>query len=185
MCLDGVQAVQTLSRLNRTSPGKEAPFVLDFVNQAEDIYMAFKPYYNATTLQEPSDPAHLEKLKHELNALHVYLWSEVVGFCHIFYLPQYKQNPSDHARMEKMIQPAVDRFKLLDEEGKAEDEQKPLSEIIDALNKQFGTDFSEEDRLFFEQIKEKPQKMNASFRPRKQIISISLNWESRGSLNLS
>lgn len=248
--LDGVQAVQTLSRLNRTSPGKEAPFVLDFVNQAEDIYMAFKPYYNATTLQEPSDPAHLEKLKHELNALQVYLWSEVVGFCHVFYLPQYKQNPSDHARMEKMIQPAVDRFKLLDEEGKAhfydrltaytrfysfvsqiipysdpeleilysfgryliphldlgedgvnpnpekevvleyyriekvmsgsilmepgeqfgvksptavgtgkpEDEKKPLSEIINALNERFGTDFSEEDRLFFEQIKEKAAK---------------------------
>ena len=54
--LDGVQAVQTLSRLNRTSAGKESPFVLDFVNEAEDIYMAFKPYYNVTTLQEPSIP---------------------------------------------------------------------------------------------------------------------------------
>lgn len=248
--LDGVQAVQTLSRLNRTSPGKEAPFVLDFVNESEDIYLAFKPYYNVTTLQEPSDPNHLEKLKHELNAMQVYLWSEVVGFCHIFYLPQYKQNPSDHARMEKMIQPAVDRFKSLDEDkkeafyekitaytrfysfisqiipysdqelemlysfgryliprldleddgvnphpekevvlqyyriekvmsgsivmeggdqygvksptavgtGKAKDEEKPLSEIIQALNDRFGTDFSEEDRLFFEQIKEKASK---------------------------
>jgi len=36
--LDGVQAVQTLSRLNRNLPGKDAPFVLDFVNEAEDIY---------------------------------------------------------------------------------------------------------------------------------------------------
>lgn len=42
--LDGVQAVQTLSRLNRMIPGKSAPFVLDFVNQAEDIFRAFKPY---------------------------------------------------------------------------------------------------------------------------------------------
>ncbi|MCK4543072.1 MAG: type I restriction endonuclease subunit R [Spirochaetales bacterium] len=57
--LDGVQAVQALSRLNRTSPGKEVPFVLDFVNESEDIYLAFKPYYNVTTLQEPSDPNHL------------------------------------------------------------------------------------------------------------------------------
>ena len=36
--LDGVQAVQTLSRLNRMIPGKDAPFVLDFVNDAENIY---------------------------------------------------------------------------------------------------------------------------------------------------
>jgi len=245
--LDGVQAVQTLSRLNRTSAGKEPPFVLDFVNEAEDIYKAFKPYYNVTTLEEPADPSLLETLKHELNAFQVYLWSEVVGFCHIFYLPQYKQNASDHARMGKMIAPAVDRFNGLDEEkkeafyekmtayisfyafasqiipysdqelemlysfgrylvphlelgdtgtiphpekevelqyyrlekvmsgsiimeggdqygvksptavgtGKAKDEDKPLSEIIQTLNDRFGTDFTEEDRLFFEQIKEK------------------------------
>jgi type I restriction enzyme R subunit len=248
--LDGVQAVQTLSRLNRMRSGKEPPFVLDFVNEAEDIFKAFKPYYSATTLQEPSNPGNLEKLKHELNAFQVYLWSEVVGFCQVFYLPQYRQTPSDHARMEKMVQPAKDRFKALDEEkqeafyekitayasfysfisqilpycdrelemlysyaryliphldrggddtiphpekdvelqyyrlekvmsgsialeggdqygvksptavgtGKSIDEDKPLSEIILALNDRFGTDFSEEDRLFFEQIKEKASK---------------------------
>jgi len=248
--LDGVQAVQTLNRLNRISAGKEPPFVLDFVNETEDIYKAFKPYYNATTLQEPSDPDHLEKLKHELNAFQIYVWSEVAGFCHVFYLPHSRQNPSDHARMEKMVQPAVDRFKALDEEkktafyekitaythfyafisqiipysdqelemlysfsryliphldpgetgvnpdpekevtlqyyriekvmsgtivleneeqygvksptavgtGKSKDEEKPLSEIIQALNERFGTDFTEEDRLFFDQIKEKASK---------------------------
>src|SRR6202165_4143950 len=70
--LDGVQAVQTLSRLNRKIPGKESPFVLDFVNSAEDIYRAFKPYYDATSLQERSDPQQLETLKHELDAAQVY-----------------------------------------------------------------------------------------------------------------
>ena len=50
--LDGVQAVQTLSRLNRTYAGKEPPFVLDFVNEAEGIFQAFKPYYDATLLEE-------------------------------------------------------------------------------------------------------------------------------------
>src|SRR5207244_860762 len=58
--LDGVQAVQTLSRLNRKIPGKENPFILDFVNEAENIYKAFKPYYDATSLQEGSDPQQLE-----------------------------------------------------------------------------------------------------------------------------
>lgn len=46
--LAGIQAVQTLSRLNRTAVGKEDTFVLDFVNDFADIYTAFKPYYEAT-----------------------------------------------------------------------------------------------------------------------------------------
>ena len=46
--LDGVQAVQTLSRLNRTAAGKQPPFVLDFVNDPEDIRRAFKPYFDQT-----------------------------------------------------------------------------------------------------------------------------------------
>ncbi len=74
--LDGVQAVQTLSRLNRKIPGKEGPFVLDFVNEADDIYKAFKPYYDATSLQESADPQQLETLKHELDRAQVYFWSE-------------------------------------------------------------------------------------------------------------
>jgi type I restriction enzyme R subunit len=246
--LDGVQAVQTLSRLNRMYAGKEEPFILDFINEADGIFQAFKPYYDATALEEPPDPIHLERLKHELNAMQVYHWSEVEAFSQIFYLPQEKQNPSDHARMDKYIQPALDRYNALDEEhqdefhekltayvrfysfvsqiipysdkelemlysfgrmltphldsndpgarphpekevvleyyriekvssgainidegedsyevtipsavgtGKAKDEDKPLSEIISVLNEKFSTDFSDEDRLFFEQIKEK------------------------------
>jgi type I restriction enzyme R subunit len=82
--LDGVQAVQTLSRLNRMIPGKEAPFVLDFVNEAEDIYRAFKPYYDTTSLQEASDPSKLETLKHELDQEQVYHWGEVEAFAQIF-----------------------------------------------------------------------------------------------------
>src|SRR5205814_9433320 len=78
--LDGVQAVQTLSRLNRMIPGKTAPSVLDFVNDAEEIYRAFKPYYEATELKEVSDPAQLEALKHELDQAQVYYQREVEGF---------------------------------------------------------------------------------------------------------
>jgi len=46
--LSGIQAVQTLSRLNRTTRGKTDTFVLDFVNEPADIYTAFKPYYQTT-----------------------------------------------------------------------------------------------------------------------------------------
>lgn len=112
--LDGVQAVQTLSRLNRTYPGKEQPFVLDFVNPAEDIYTAFKPYYDSTSLQEVSQPEQLEALKHELQEMQVYHIAEVDAFAAIFYQPATKHKPADHARLEKHIQPAVDRYRALE-----------------------------------------------------------------------
>jgi type I restriction enzyme R subunit len=245
--LADVQAVQTLSRLNRTYPGKEAPFVLDFVNDPDEIYDAFKPYYDTTMLQNVAEPEHLETLKYEMDEMQVYHWSEVEAFASVFYKPQIQHSIGDHARMERQLQPAVDRFKALEDEeqqtfrdklsgythlytflsqimpwtdpdleklysfgrfllphlpigkdvvvihpeddvalryyrlervssggieldthdiaevksptdvgtGKAHDEDAPLSDIIGVLNERFGTEFGEEDRLFFEQIKEK------------------------------
>ena len=75
--LDGVQAVQTLSRLNRVVSAKEPPFVLDFVNDPENIRLAFAPYYDRTELLAASDPHQLEALKHQLNAMQVYHQTEV------------------------------------------------------------------------------------------------------------
>lgn len=244
--LDGVQAVQTLSRLNRKIAGKDEPFVLDFVNKPEDIYAAFKPYFDSTSLQESADPTMLDRIKHELDLAQVYHWDEVAAFTQIFYRLPEKQNPSDHAQMQKYLQPSVDRFKAIKEDdlclafhdklggyvrmysflsqilpygdadleklysfgryllphlpldrdnnivklgddvglqyyrlqrtssgaidlkvgepegvysptdvgtGKSREEKAPLSEIINVLNERFGTEFAEEDRLFFEQIK--------------------------------
>src|SRR6476469_3704134 len=63
--LDGVKAVQTLSRLNRKHPGKDDTFVLDFVNTAEDMAEAFAPYFERTWSQ-PTDPNILSNLKTRL-----------------------------------------------------------------------------------------------------------------------
>ena len=115
--LDGIQAVQTLSRLNRIAPGKAPPFVLDFVNDPEDIRDAFAPYYDQTQLAEPSDPYRLEELKHELDTMQVYHHAEVEAFADVFYLPVAKRRPDDHARMEVQPQPAAGRFADLDAEG--------------------------------------------------------------------
>lgn len=246
--LANIQAVQTLSRLNRYYPGKEDPFVLDFVNDPDEIYRAFKPYYDTTSLQETSDPQQLEVLKHEMDKMQIYHGSEVEAFAKIFYKPVRQQSASDHARMDMHIQPAVDRYKAIENEekqsefydklsgyvrlysflsqiipysdpdlemlysygrfllphlrkgrevvvikpgdkveleyyrlqrvssgaidlsdgeimevkspvdvgtGKPKEEKRPLSDIIEVVNERFGTDFNEEDRLFFEQIKEK------------------------------
>ncbi len=114
--LDGVQAVQTLSRLNRTAAGKTAPFVLDFVNDPEDIRAAFEPYYDQTQLLENSDPYRLDQLKHELDDAQVYHHHEVEAFAKVFYRPSPHRQSDDHAQLEAAIQPSCDRFGALDDD---------------------------------------------------------------------
>ncbi len=126
--LDGVQAVQTLSRLNRIAVGKQSPFVLDFVNDPDDIHNAFAPYYDRTELLETSDPYRLQELKHELDGMQVYHHAEVDAFAGVFYVPQAKQRPDDHARLEAQLQPAVGRFGALDE-----DEQTAFRDRLSAF----------------------------------------------------
>jgi len=118
--LAGIQAVQTLSRLNRTHPGKEDTFVLDFVNETKEILDAFQPYYEQTTVGEQADPKQLYELQAKLDALQVYYKAEVEEFSKVFYKPKEHQNPADHAKMNSCIDPAVNRFRKLDEDTQEE-----------------------------------------------------------------
>jgi type I restriction enzyme, R subunit len=70
--LSGIKAVQTLSRLNRAHPKKHDVFVLDFLNDAETIELAFADYYRTTILSEETDPNKLHDLKASLDAHQVY-----------------------------------------------------------------------------------------------------------------
>lgn len=118
--LDGVQAVQTLSRLNRLIPGKGAPFVLDFVNNPEDIRQAFAPYYDATQLRQGTDPYQLDRLKNELDETYVYRQREVDAFARAFYTPAGNNRMGSHARLQAHLQPARDRFGRLSDDQQAE-----------------------------------------------------------------
>jgi type I restriction enzyme R subunit len=118
--LADVQAVQTLSRLNRTHQGKEDTFVLDFVNKPEDIQNAFQPYYEQTLVGERAEPRHLYELQAKLDAQQVYFKNEVEEFARVFYSPRQNQTPSDHAKMNGCIDPAVNRFKNLEEHARDE-----------------------------------------------------------------
>lgn len=83
--LSGVKAVQTLSRLNRTTRGKLDTFVLDFVNSAEDIKASFEPFYEETVLLEETDPNVVYDMKNTLDGFRVYQTSEVDKFADLFY----------------------------------------------------------------------------------------------------
>lgn len=114
--LDGVQAVQTLSRLNRTHPGKEDTFVLDFVNEAEDIRDAFKPYYEVPAIDQQVEPHQLYDLQSKLAAEQIYWANEVEEFAKVFFKPAREQSPNDHAMMYRILNGPKARFEALDPE---------------------------------------------------------------------
>ena len=120
--LSGIQAVQTLSRLNRTHPLKEDTFVLDFVNDREEIQESFKQYYEGVAMGEDVDPARMYELKGELDVSGIYLAEEVDRFCEVYFKPKLRQSFTDHQTMNAALDPAVDRFRVQLDENEEETE---------------------------------------------------------------
>lgn len=113
--LKGLHAVQTLSRLNRTHPGKTETFVLDFSNEAEDIQKSFEPYYERTFLSEGTDPNLLYDLQSRLEQHDVYTTEEVEVYARVYFSPKGTQ-----AKLFAALQPALNRFKTKEKEEKVE-----------------------------------------------------------------
>lgn len=111
--LAGIQAVQTLSRLNRTHPLKEDTFVLDFINDPGEIQEAFRQYYDGSVMGEQVAPERLYLVKDELDSSGIYLQSEVDEFSRVFFAPKRRQTPSDHKAMNAILDQAVARFSQL------------------------------------------------------------------------
>lgn len=118
--LNGVKAVQTLSRLNRTMRGKEDTFVLDFANTQEEIQRSFQPYYEATVLEDETDPNLIYTLKRQLDDFHVYQEREVEEFAKKF----YQKTIPTLSILSPILKPAVERYEAL--EDKQKDEFKSL-----------------------------------------------------------
>ncbi len=109
--LAGVQAVQTLSRLNRMAPGKARTFVLDFANEEADIYKAFKPYYETTPVGENADPHRLSELQHRLLEWAIFAPDDVNVFAEVWYRGKRDHSASDHRLMNAVLDAVVERFK--------------------------------------------------------------------------
>jgi type I restriction enzyme R subunit len=114
--LAGVQAVQTLSRLNRTTRGKTDTFVLDFVNEPAEIYAAFKPYYEVTPKGDDTDPQQLNTLAHTLAGWKVFSRAEVDRACEIIFVGRLTLSAGNHKQLSGVLDLAVERFKKLGEE---------------------------------------------------------------------
>ena len=76
--LRGVKAVQTLSRLNRTTTNKSDTFILDFKNTAEEIQKAFQPFYEVSSLDKAIDPNMLYDAKEKIRKYKIYTDEDVL-----------------------------------------------------------------------------------------------------------
>jgi len=113
--LGGVNAVQTLSRLNRTHPEKRGAVVLDFANEADAIKTAFEPYYETTLLSEETDPNLLYEIQTRLAAFPIYTEADVNSFARIYYNRKATQD-----QLYAFLAPIVDRWKGISEEERVQ-----------------------------------------------------------------
>jgi type I restriction enzyme, R subunit len=107
--LSGVQCVQTLSRLNRTKSGKTDTFVLDFVNDTDDIVESFQDYYTSTMLVGEVDPDHLYGLQYDIESFNLFTDDQVNRFCKEF----YKVTDTDE-KLQPIIEEVIDKWKELE-----------------------------------------------------------------------
>ncbi|MGC8485901.1 MAG: type I restriction enzyme subunit R domain-containing protein [Candidatus Baltobacteraceae bacterium] len=114
--LDGIAAVQTLSRLNRTYHGplgeKDRTYILDFVNEAEGVQKAFQPYYEATMLENATDPNRVHDLIDALDAYAIptiYTIDDIDAFA-TAYLEEQKSGAVRQTRLNNLIAPIKNRF---------------------------------------------------------------------------
>ena len=103
--LDGIQAVQTLSRLNRAHTGKDTTYVLDFANKPEDVLTAFKTYYETAQLETTTDPDLVLNLRAKLDAMGHYDDFEVNRV-----VAAELNDHSKQSDLVKAIEPVVDRL---------------------------------------------------------------------------
>lgn len=132
--LQDVTAVQTLSRLNRTYPGKNSTFVLDFENTEEDIKTAFLPFYGTATLEGSTDLNMVYDLRSKIHDFMLYGFEDVESF-NQFMAAQTDRTQSAAAlgRLAGMFQPVIARYLDLSSE-----EQYAVRDYVRKFNKAYS-----------------------------------------------
>jgi len=116
--LDGVKAVQTLSRLNRTFPEKDNTFILDFFNETSTIIKSFEPYFQQTNVEDLTDPNLVLDTLYQLNKIPVYINEELDQFANLF-LKEKRKNTENNI-LNNIIDKGVNRFSELVKEQQEE-----------------------------------------------------------------
>ena len=132
--LRDVTAVQTLSRLNRTTAGKNSTFVLDFENTEQDIKDAFLPYYETTTLEGSTDLNQVYDLRNKIKDYMLYNRDDVATFYEYMKTQSGKaQDAAALGRLSGMFRPVISRFQEL-----GEDERHTARDYVKKFNKAYA-----------------------------------------------
>ena len=122
--LGGVNAVQTLSRLNRTHAEKQGTMVLDFANESDEIKTAFEPYYETTLLSEATDPNLLYEIQTSLGTFPVYAQTDVDDFAKVYF-----DGTATQDQLYAVLNPVVERFQELHEDER-QDFRSKLTDYV-------------------------------------------------------
>lgn len=132
--LKGVDAVQTLSRLNRTCRGKTDTFVLDFENTDEEIRDSFQPFYEGTNLDGVTDYNKVYDLRTKMRGYMLFSDDDVIAFNKVMLLQGgKKQDESAQGKLASILKPVIDRYNELDEK-----ERFVVRDIIRKFNKSYS-----------------------------------------------
>jgi len=187
--LGGVSAVQTLSRLNRTTVGKEDCLVLDFVNDTATIRESFQDYYQTTILSEESDPDRLYTLKDDILKFEIFNAEDVEAFAQIFWNPR---------RNLEEIQPLLDQVR--DVWGdRPEEEREEFRSALQNFSRVYGfySQIVTFEDLFLEKFYAYVRLLNRKLDPREsgalprdllkavQLDSLKIEEKSSGKISLS
>lgn len=107
--LRSVKTVQTLSRLNRTCPGKNDTFVLDFANEKEDVQADFQVFYHETFLEEEVNTDLLYKVQRELRNFRIYDDTDISKFCDVYFAKGAQGSDAQGMLASKLL-PAVEKY---------------------------------------------------------------------------
>ncbi|MDY0147030.1 MAG: type I restriction endonuclease subunit R, partial [Halothiobacillus sp.] len=135
--LAGIQAVQTLSRLNRAYPGKDTTYVLDFVNNTEEVLAAFKTYHTTAELSATTDPNLVFNLRAKLDAAGLYDSFEVERVVAVELNPNAKQSELV-AALEPVQDRVMKRYKAAQTALKAAQEKED-GKAIEAAQDEMNT----------------------------------------------
>ena len=131
--LAGIQAVQTLSRLNRSYPGKDTVYIIDFVNDPSEVLEAFKPYYKSTELVGATDPSIVLDLRMKLDSVGFYDDFEVGRVVEVEMNPASKQSDLA-AALEPVVSRLLKKYKEAREKKAQADMKKNAKLSKDAKN---------------------------------------------------
>lgn len=127
--LRGLQCVQTLSRLNRTTTGKTDTFVMDFVNTTQDILESFQPYYQKTVLSGETDPNRLYTIETDIKKYNLFTEYELNEFCEVFY---------DKKKEQELLQPILNRVVQNWSRIEVEEERETFRSLVQSYIRLYG-----------------------------------------------